>query len=81
MTEELTGAAEREREAIELTRSLVHKHYCENDLLADETLFDEPFFWLGAAEQEFDVDRKRILNAFHQFKGQVPKCNVTDEEY
>lgn len=81
MTEELTGAAEREREAIELTRSLVHKHYCENDLLADETLFDEPFFWLDAAEQEFDVDRKRILNAFHQFKGQVPKCNVTDEEY
>ena len=71
----------RTREAIELTKSLVHKHYCENDFLADETLFDDPFLWFGAADQEFATGRENVLKIFRQFQGKVPKCNITGEEY
>ena len=71
----------RERAAVELTRFLVHKHYEENDFLADESLFDGVFHWLGAAEQEYAVGRERVLGIFRQFEGKVPRCVVTDEEY
>ena len=74
--------AGREREAVELTRFLVHKHYCENDFTADESLFDDPFAWLGAGEEEFLVGGKdELLAVFRQFKGKVPRCNITGEEY
>ena len=72
---------DREREAVSLTRFLVHKHYCENDILADESLFDEPFLWFGTAEQEFAVGRREVLDIFRTFRGQVPRCNISDEEY
>ena len=83
MAEKLFSAPglSREQEAIELTRFLVHKHYCENDFLSDESLFDEPFLWFGAAEQEFAVGRETVLDIFRQFTGQVPRCNITEEEY
>ena len=71
----------RTSEAIELTKFLVHKHYCENDFLADETLFDDPFLWFGAADQEFATGRETVLDIFRQFQGKVPKCNITGEEY
>ena len=71
----------REQAAIELTRFLVRKHYCENDFLADESLFDEPFLWFGAAEQEFAAGRETVLSIFRRFQGQVPRCNITEEEY
>ena len=71
----------REQTAVEVTRFLIHKHYCENDFLADETLFDEPFLWFGAAEHEFAVGRETVMGIFRQFDGQVPACTVTDEEF
>lgn len=72
---------DRKKIAIELTRFLMYKHYCENDFLADETLIDEPFLWLGAAEHEFASGRETVIDIFRQFTGKVPKCNITDEEY
>ena len=83
MAERFTPPAglSKEQTAVELTRFLVRKHYCENDFLADESLFDEPFLWFGAAEQEFAVGRETVLGIFRQFVGQVPRCNVTEEEY
>ena len=72
---------DRKKTAIELTRFLVHKHYCENDFLADESLFDEPFLWFGAAEHEFASGRETVLDIFRQFTGKVPRCNIADEEY
>ena len=41
----------REQTVIDLTSFMVHKHYCENDVEAIISLFDEDFHWLGAAEQ------------------------------
>ena len=70
-----------EEAAIEVTRSLLQKHYWESNVAADEDVFDEPFFWFGAAEPEFSVDREAVLSLFRQFPGKVPKCNLTDEEF
>ena len=39
----------REEEAVGLTRFLLRKHYRESNAAADESIFDEPFFWFGAA--------------------------------
>lgn len=72
---------DREQTAVELTRFLIHKHYRENNAAADESIFDEPFFWFGAAEQEFSISREAVIDLFHQFVGKVPKCNLTDEDF
>ena len=71
----------REQTAIELTRFLLQKHYWESNAAADESVFDEPFFWFGAAEPEFSVDREAVLSLFRRFVGQVPKCDLADEEF
>lgn len=71
----------REQSAIELTRFLLQKHYWESRAAADESVFDEPFFWFGAAEQEFSVDREAVLSLFRRFVGKVPKCSITEEEF
>lgn len=71
----------REQTAIELTRFLLQKHYWESNAAADESVFDEPFFWFGAAEQEFSVDREVVIRLFHKFVGQVPKCDLADEDF
>ena len=71
----------REQTAVELTRFLLYKHYRESNAAADESIFDEPFFWFGAAEQEFSVNREAVIRLFRQFLGQVPLCNLTDEDF
>ena len=77
----LTPELSREQTAVELTRFLLYKHYQESNPVADESIFDEPFFWFGAAEQEFSVNREAIIDLFRRFVGQVPKCNLTDEDF
>ncbi len=71
----------REQTVIDLTSFMVHKHYCENDVEAIISLFDEDFHWLGAAEQEYSVGTDTVSSIFRQFAGQVPKCNIYGEEY
>ena len=71
----------REQNAVDLTRFVLHKHYWESNVAADETVFDEPFFWFGAAEQEFSVSREAVLSLFRQFPGKVPKCSMTGEDF
>ena len=71
----------REEEAVGLTRFLLRKHYRESNAAADESIFDEPFFWFGAAEQEFSVDREEVVGLFRRFVGQVPRCNLTEEDF
>lgn len=66
----------------QLTSYLLHKHYCENDVEALVSLFDqEGFFWFGAAEQEFATGAQAVAAIFRQFAGKVPKCNISGEEY
>lgn len=65
----------------DLTSSLFHKHYCENDVEAIIELFDDKLSWFGAAENEYAVGTEKITNIFRQFAGMVPKCKIWDEEY
>ena len=44
----------REKTAVEITKFLTHKHYCENNFLAGEDLLDDPFLWFGAGEDAAD---------------------------
>lgn len=71
----------REQQVIALTSFMVHKHYCENDVEALISLFDHSFSWFGAAEQEYAVGTDVVAGIFRQFAGQVPRCNITDEQY
>ena len=59
----------------------MHKHYCENDSEALIALFDEPFAWFGAGEDEYALGRDTVAGIFREFAGKVPRCNLTDEEY
>lgn len=78
---ECNQTEERKRAAIELTRHLVRKHYCENDTEALIALFDEPMAWFGAGEDEYATRRDTISAIFREFAGKVPKCNLSGEEY
>lgn len=67
--------------AIELTRTMVHRYYRENDVEAVIALMDEDIIWLGAGEQEYAAGRERVAGIFRRFQGQVPRCRISDEEY
>lgn len=71
----------RARQVRDLTSFMLHKHYCENDPDALIALFDESLSWFGAAEQEYAVGTEAVAGIFRQFEGQVPTCNITDEQY
>lgn len=71
----------REQTAMELTSYILHKHYCENDVEPIIALMDPAFSWLGTGENEYAVARDTVAEIFRQFKGQVPKCRISDEEY
>ena len=68
-----------EKEVLELTRYILHKHYCENDPEAIISLMDEDLHWLGAGEGEWAVGREVVADIFRQFAGQVPRCNLSGE--
>lgn len=69
-----------ERQIIELTSFMMHKHYCENDVEPIIALMDDDIVWIGAAEQEYAIGVERVASIFRQFVGQVPKCNIGREE-
>ena len=70
-----------ERQIIELTSFMMHKHYCENDIEPIIALMDEDIVWIGAAEQEYAIGVERVAGIFRQFVGQVPRCIIEQEEY
>lgn len=76
-----TGNTVEKERARELTRFLVHKYYCENDVEAVIAQMDEDIVWLGAAETESAAGLETVSAIFRRFAGQVPKCNISDEEY
>ena len=65
----------------ELTSFMLHKHYCENDAEAIIAQMDGDIIWMGAAEHEYARGKETVAHIFRQFAGQVPKCNISDEEY
>lgn len=69
-----------EKKVMELTRFMVHKHYCENDIEAVVEYLDEDIVWIGAGDHEYAVG-KEVIDIFRKFAGQIPKCNISEEEY
>lgn len=80
MTNGRTGRGMKEN-AAELTRWMVHKHYCENDVEAVIALMDDDILWTGAGENEFAAGKTIVSGIFRTFAGKVPKCSISDEEY
>lgn len=72
---------ERGEKAVSITSIILHKHYCENDVEAVIGYFDEPFMWIGAGESEFASGREKAADIFRTFRGMVPRCNLSEEEY
>lgn len=78
---DVSGHVQRERTVMELTSLMLHKHYCENDVETLIALLDDGVHWFGAGEHEYAVGIEVVAPIFRQFAGQVPKCNISDEEY
>ena len=78
---EKAAGGEREQKIIELTRYMMHKHYCENDEEALIERFADPFVWFGTAEHEYAQGAQTVAGIFRQFSGQVIRCNISDEQY
>lgn len=66
---------------MELTSTMMHKHYCENDVEFIIALMDEDIVWIGAAEGECASGKQAVAGIFRKFSGQIPQCNISDEEY
>ena len=71
----------KEQQIMDLTSYMMHMHYCENNIEALVSLFDEQFSWFGAGEEEHAVGTETVTQIFRQFAGKVPRCNITDEHY
>lgn len=69
-----------EKKVIELISFMVHKHYCANDIEAVIEYLDEDIVWIGAGDHEYAVG-KEVIDIFRKFAGQIPKCNISEEEY
>ena len=60
---------------------MLHKYYCENDVEAVIALMDDDIVWLGTGEEEHSAGLERVAAIFRRFAGQVPRCNLSGEEY
>lgn len=78
---EANGEIRRAQEVIELTSAMMNRYYHDNDVEFVIAQMDEDIVWLGTAEHEFAVGREIVAGIFRQFEGQVPKCNISEEEY
>ena len=70
-----------EQEIIGLASFMMRKYYCENDVEAVIWQMDDDIVWFGAGEHEYAVGGETVTGIFRRFEGQVPKCNISDEEY
>lgn len=77
---EYSTVTERERIIRDLTRAMLYKHYCENDVEYLIAQMSSDILWLGAGDHEWGAGRA-VQETFRRFTGQVPPCNFSDEEY
>lgn len=79
---ETTGTTLIRMQAVKaLTSRMLHKHYCENDVESIVALFDRQMSWFGAGKAEYAVGPRRVAEIFRQFKGKIPPCRISGEEY
>lgn len=62
------------------TGAMLRAHYCENNVEFLIAQMSRDILWLGTAEQEWDAG-PAVPETFRRFAGQVPKCNLSDEEF
>lgn len=72
---------ERKQQVIQRTHDMLYCYYCKNDVQYIVDQMDEDIVWLGTGEQEFAWGREKVSGIFQAFAGQVPLCNITDEDY
>lgn len=77
----LPGTHPIEEKVIALTSFITHKYYCENDVESIISLLDRDVVWLGTAEHEYAAGLETVAGIFRRFAGQVPKCDISGEEY
>lgn len=70
-----------EQDVVALTSSMMHQHYCTHDIEAIIDQMDDDVVWFGTGEEEYAEGLETVAGIFRQFRGQVPKCNITNEEY
>ena len=78
---EKAAGGEREQKIIELTRYMMHKHYCENDVESVIAQMCDKILWIGTGENEYASGRETVAGIFRRFAGKVPKCIIEDEQY
>ncbi len=61
--------------------AIMHFHYCENDVEHVIETFAPDITWFGAGEGQYAVGRQQTAESFRQFRGEIPKCNIWDEQY
>ena len=71
----------RKEVVIEKTQFMLRKHYGENEVETIIAQMDDEIHWLGVGEQEYAVGLQTVAEIFRRFVGQVPKCNISGEEY
>ena len=75
-----TADTPREQIIRDLTRTMLHKHYCENDVEYLIAQMSGDILWLGAAEHEYGAGQA-VAQTFRSFAGQIPPCSLSDEDY
>lgn len=71
----------RKKIIIEEARRLMHLHYCYNDTEGVISCFAPQFSWFGAGENQYAFNYDDAVSFFRRFQGQIPKCNLFDEQY
>ncbi|MDO4554575.1 MAG: PAS domain-containing protein [Lachnospiraceae bacterium] len=60
---------------------IMHCHYCENDFESVIDTFVPEMSWFGAGENQYLLGAEKIATAFRTFKGEIPPCRISGEEY
>lgn len=66
---------------IQLASRLMHLHYCENDVESVIETFAPEMSWFGAGEDQYKDNYAATVDFFRQFRGAIPKCKISDEQY
>lgn len=72
---------EKKNRIIQLTSSMMHQYYCENQQESVIELLDESFCWIGVGEQEYVSGKENAVSVFSSFFGKMIRCKISNEEY
>ena len=65
----------------QLASTILHKHYCENDVEFVIRTFAPDITWIGAGDGQHLDSYDEIVDFFRKCKGAIPPCRIWGEEY